>query len=65
MNLICDDLLLMVCEKLDECYYTDCAITVRDLADGKRMPPAYPGSMVRRHLLGDGDVVNRFTPVLD
>ena len=50
-NLICDDLLLMICKDLDDCYYTD---------DEK----GFPGSVVRRRLLGDGDVVNRFTPVL-
>ena len=53
-NLICDDLLSIICLKLDDVFYVrmedDRAITVRDLSDGKVLMPSPPGMQLRRHL---------------
>ena len=55
-DLLSDDVLFMVCDAIDKCFYTDArssfVVTVRDLAEGKdRMPPLLPGATVRTHLL--------------
>ena len=51
---IIDDLLSMLCLKLDDVFYVrtegDRAITVRDLSNGKMLMPEPPGVQLRRHL---------------
>ena len=58
-DLICDDLLSMVCLKLDDVFHVrtegDRAITVRDLSNGKMIMPEPPGVQVRRHLFEERD----------
>ena len=58
-NLICDDLLSMICLKLDDVFYVrtegDRAITVRDLSNGKMLMPEPPGVQVRRYLFEERD----------
>eukprot|EP01043_Picozoa_sp_COSAG02_P032328 COSAG02_NODE_2155_length_9651_cov_112.913544_5_plen_108_part_00 len=51
-DLIIDDLLSMLCLKLDDVFYVrtegDRAITVRDLSNGKMLMPEPPGVQLRR-----------------
>jgi hypothetical protein len=53
-DLIIDDLLSMLCLKLDDVFYVrtegDRAITVRDLSNGKMLMLEPPGVQLRRHL---------------
>ena len=59
LSYVCDDLLSMICLKLDDVFYVrtrdERALTVRDLSEGKIKMPDPPGMQIRKHLFFERD----------
>ena len=59
LTYLCDDLLSMICLKLDDVFYVrtrdERALTVRDLSEGKIKMPDPPGMQIRKHLFFERD----------
>ena len=59
LTYLCDDLLSMICLKLDDVFDVrtrdERALTVRDLSEGKIKMPDPPGTQIRKHLFFERD----------